>query len=211
MTGEGSSVRGADERAADELASHGLLNRLCAVLDHAARPDGPAWTPVMSASVGQLSISRAGPMTTLETASMTDVPREECRPYFECPVCGVIGEPDSADYCLTFDREHVDWAMPMAVSCGSCRATSPISLTDVLERDAGHDCSRCGHRTACPASADRVVCWGCGLNSPGPASVGTRATYLRDVEHGADQWASAQVRVAKDSARDRDELPGWAS
>ncbi|MFI0763049.1 hypothetical protein ACH4PX_37310 [Streptomyces anulatus] len=25
---------------------HGLLARLCAVLDHAARPDGPAWTPV---------------------------------------------------------------------------------------------------------------------------------------------------------------------
>ncbi|MGP4009879.1 hypothetical protein [Streptomyces sp. 4N124] len=70
---------------------------------------------------------------------------------------------------------------------------------------------RCDHHTACPADADRVICWGCGLNSPGPASLGTRATYLRDVESGANQWAVAQVRIAKDDARERGDLPYWAS
>ncbi|WP_406191009.1 hypothetical protein OH791_38140 (plasmid) [Streptomyces anulatus] len=29
----------------DSAITHGLLARLCTVLDHAARPDGPAWTP----------------------------------------------------------------------------------------------------------------------------------------------------------------------
>ncbi|MFJ1790080.1 hypothetical protein ACIOML_38000 [Streptomyces anulatus] len=42
MTGEGSSVQaerqGADERAAGELASHGLLARMCAALDYAGPP-----------------------------------------------------------------------------------------------------------------------------------------------------------------------------
>ncbi|MGW0491158.1 hypothetical protein [Streptomyces olivaceus] len=142
---------------------------------------------------------------------MIDVPREERSPYFRCPACGVTGEPDSADYRLTPDRGHVDWAVPMTVSCGSCRATSPISRTDVLERDAEHACSRCGHHTACPATADRFICWGCGLNEPGPAAVGARATHLSDIERGADHWAAAQVRVAKADALDRGTLPYWAS
>ncbi|NGO13130.1 hypothetical protein G5C60_37430 [Streptomyces sp. HC44] len=142
---------------------------------------------------------------------MTEVPREERCPYFKCTACGLIGEPDSADYRLTLDRQNVDWTVPMTVRCGSCRATSRIGLADVLKREAEHTCSRCDHRTACPAHADRVICWGCGLNSPDPASLGARAAYLRDVEHGDNQWAAAQVRIAKDDARERGELPGWAS
>lgn len=99
----------------------------------------------------------------------------------------------------------------MTVSCGSCRTYSQIAAADVLDRDAEHTCSRCGHRTACPSSADRAICWGCGLNAPGPASAGARAVYLHDVERSANQWATAQIRVAKDDARDRDGLPDWAT
>ncbi|MFD3820242.1 hypothetical protein ACFWRZ_34715 [Streptomyces rubiginosohelvolus] len=43
-----SSVTGAVRLIAQDPGTailHGLLARLCAVLDHAARPDGPAWTP----------------------------------------------------------------------------------------------------------------------------------------------------------------------
>ncbi|MDX2916002.1 hypothetical protein [Streptomyces griseiscabiei] len=142
---------------------------------------------------------------------MTEIPRAERAPYFACTACGLIGEPDSADYTLTADREHVDRTRPMTVGCGFCRTHTEIASTDVLDRDSEHACSRCGTRTACPADADRVVCWGCGLNEPGPASAGARATYRQDVERGADQWAAARVRVAKQDARARGTLPGWAS
>ncbi|MEV7659903.1 hypothetical protein AB0O39_37810 [Streptomyces anulatus] len=43
-----SAVTGAVRLVAQDPGTailHGLLARLCAVLDHAARPDGPAWTP----------------------------------------------------------------------------------------------------------------------------------------------------------------------
>lgn len=140
-----------------------------------------------------------------------DVPREDPRPYFRCPACEVIGEPDSADYRLTPDGRHVDWDRPMTVSCGSCRTYSPITLLDVQVRDAAHACARCGHRTACPTAADRVICQGCGLNQPGPASVGGRVTYLRDVERAADQRAADQVRAAKAAAAERGGLPSWGS
>lgn len=142
---------------------------------------------------------------------MTEVPREERCPYFRCSACGLIGEPDSADYYLTTDHGHVDWTRPMTVRCGSCRTETRIDRTDVLDRDTEQACSRCGNRTACAADADRVVCWGCGLNQPGVRSVGARATYRRDVERAADQWATAGVRVAKSDARDRGTLPRWAS
>jgi hypothetical protein len=118
------------------------------------------------------------------------------------------GRPEAA---LTSDRGHVDWTVPMTVGCGSCRSYSKIARTDVLDRDAEHACSRCGHHTACPATADRVICWGCGLNEPGPAAIGARATHLSDVERGANQWAAAQVRVGKADALDRGTLPYWAS
>jgi hypothetical protein len=65
--------------------------------------------------------------------------------------------------------------------------------------------------TACPARADRVVCRGCGLNEPAGSVSGARATHLRDVERGADQRGLAHVRIAKKDARNRGELPGWAS
>ncbi|MCW8383972.1 hypothetical protein [Streptomyces justiciae] len=142
---------------------------------------------------------------------MDEVPRAERCPYYKCTACGLISEPDSADYRLTLDRQNVDWAVPMTVRCGSCRAASRIGPADILKRDTDYTCARCDHRTACPGDADRVICWGCGLNSPGPASLGARATYLHDVEHDADQWATAQVRIAKDDARRRGGLPGWAS
>lgn len=142
---------------------------------------------------------------------MTEVPREERCPYFACTACGLIGEPDSADYALTRDRGHVDWTRPMTVGCGFCRTHTQITNSDILDRDSEHACSRCGTCTACPADADRVICWGCGINEPGAASVGTRATYRQDVERGADQWATARVRVAKEDARARGALPGWAS
>lgn len=142
---------------------------------------------------------------------MTEVPREERCPYFACTACGLIGEPDSADYHLTSDRGHVDWTQAMTVGCGFCRTHTQITSANVLDRDTEYACSRCGTRTACPADADRVVCRSCGLNEPGAASVGARATYRQDVEHGANQWATARVRVAKQDARARGALPGWAS
>ncbi|MDQ0693580.1 hypothetical protein [Streptomyces sp. W4I9-2] len=43
-----SAVTGAARVLAQDPGSaitHGLLARMCTVLDHAARPDGPAWTP----------------------------------------------------------------------------------------------------------------------------------------------------------------------
>ncbi len=82
---------------------------------------------------------------------MTEIPREERTPYFACTACGLIGEPDSADYTLTVDRGHVDWTRPMNVGCGFCRTQTRITSTDVLDRDTEHACSRCGIRTACPA------------------------------------------------------------
>jgi ribosomal protein S27AE len=99
----------------------------------------------------------------------------------------------------------------MTVGCGFCRAQTQITNSDILDRDTEHACSRCGTRTACPAYADRVVCRGCGLNEPGTASAGARATYRQDVAHGANQWAAARVRVAEEDARARGALPGWAS
>ncbi|AEM88969.1 hypothetical protein [Streptomyces violaceusniger] len=142
---------------------------------------------------------------------MSGVPREESHPYFVCPSCGIVGEPDSVEYALSPDREHVDWTAAMKVSCGSCRSYTEITQTDAVARDSEHRCLRCGHTTACPVRADRVNCWGCGLNQPGPASAGARADYLRDVERAADQWAAARVRVAKDDARERGTLPWWTS
>ncbi|HWU07453.1 MAG TPA: hypothetical protein VN520_13920 [Streptomyces sp.] len=142
---------------------------------------------------------------------MSSVPREESHPYFACPSCGIVGEPDSVDYALSADREHVDWTVPLKVSCGSCRSYSQITRTEVLDRDAEHTCSRCGHRAVCPARADRVCCRSCGLNEPGPAATGARAEHLGDVERAADQWAAARVRVAKDDARERGTLPWWTS
>ncbi|MFH8470576.1 hypothetical protein [Streptomyces sp. NPDC017991] len=99
----------------------------------------------------------------------------------------------------------------MTVGCGFCPTHTQITNSDILDRDTEHACSRCGTRTACPADADRVIRWGCGINEPGAASVGARATYRQDVERGADQWATARVRVAKEDARARLTLPGWAS
>lgn len=142
---------------------------------------------------------------------MIEVAREERCPYFRCPSCGLIGEPDSADYCLAADRGHVDWSKPVVVVCGSCRAQARITQAEVLGREAEHACSRCGFGTACPSDADRVICWGCGLNEPGPGAAGNRATYMQDVEHGANQWAGARLRVAKSSARAHGALPDWAS
>lgn len=46
---------------------------------------------------------------------VTDVPREERCPYFQCSTCGIFGEPDSADYTLALDRGHVGWTRPMTV------------------------------------------------------------------------------------------------
>ena len=136
---------------------------------------------------------------------------DEHRPYFRCPACDIIGEPDSTDFLLTRNRQDIDWARPVTVRCGSCRTSSRIARADILDRDTEHACSHCGHYTACPSDADRVICWDCGLNAPGPASTGARAVYRQDVEHSANQWAVAQVRVAKDDARHRGPLPGWAS
>ncbi|WP_316784325.1 hypothetical protein [Streptomyces sasae] len=145
----------------------------------------------------------------MENESVTGV--EERRPYFACPACAIVGEPDSVDCYVTPDHQHVDWTRPVAVTCGSCRASTRITSADVLDSDASFTCVRCGDRTACPSAADRVVCRGCGLNATGPAATGDRAVYLRTVEHAANQWATARLRVAKADARARGGLPGWAS
>ncbi|GHF46028.1 hypothetical protein GCM10010359_55610 [Streptomyces morookaense] len=137
---------------------------------------------------------------------LADLPREESRPYVKCPACGLIGEPGSVECHLTADRRHVDWAEPMKVSCSSCYTYSLITRSDIVDRDGEHTCSRCGDRTACPAGADRVSCWGCGLFAPGPASTGARAAYRHDVEQAAAQWAAARIRAAKDDARARGAL-----
>jgi hypothetical protein len=80
---------------------------------------------------------------------VTEIPREERTPYFACTACGLIGEPDSADYTLTVDRGHVEWTRPMTVGCGFCPTQTRITSTDVLDRYTEHAGSRCGIRTAC--------------------------------------------------------------
>jgi hypothetical protein len=38
------------------------------------------------------------------------VPREERPPHLNCPACGMISEPDSADHRRRLDRAHDRWA-----------------------------------------------------------------------------------------------------
>jgi DNA-directed RNA polymerase subunit RPC12/RpoP len=90
--------------------------------------------------------------------------------YLRCPHCRVLTVPLGLTYSPAgaggISPDH-----PLEATCGACAADHDTTTAAIVPRDADRICARCGLTFAVPAAADEVVCPGCRLHQPGPATL----------------------------------------
>jgi DNA-directed RNA polymerase subunit RPC12/RpoP len=128
--------------------------------------------------------------------------------YLRCPYCRVLAVPLGLTYSPAgaggISSDH-----PIEATCGVCAADHDTTTAAIVARDADRACARCRLTFAVPIAADEVVCPGCRLDQPGPATLADpqraavvdriRTAYLaavqarlRSLHHAADEELSDQ-------------------
>jgi hypothetical protein len=99
--------------------------------------------------------------------------------YLRCPDCTVLAVPLGLTH-TPGDAGGVSPDHPIEATCGACATDFAPTTAAIAPRDVDRVCARCRLAFAVPAAADEVVCPGCGLHQPGPATL-------------ADPWRAAAV------------------
>jgi hypothetical protein len=90
--------------------------------------------------------------------------------YVRCPHCLVLAAPLGLTY-VPADAGGISPDHPITVTCGVCAADHHTTTAAISSRDAGRACARCRLTFPVPAAADEVICPGCRLRQPGPATL----------------------------------------
>jgi DNA-directed RNA polymerase subunit RPC12/RpoP len=121
--------------------------------------------------------------------------------YVRCPHCMVLAVPLGLTYSPA-DAGGISPDHPIEATCGVCAADHDTTTEAIVPRDADRACARCGLTFAVPAAADEVVCPGCRLHQPGPATLADpqRAASFDDIRTARLPAVQARLRTLRQAA-----------